>query len=84
LSLESILSKPILGWKDHLVNDFEAGIFQKYPAIEAVKATLYDLGASYAAMTGSGSAVFGLFNSAIELPDSWATKGYSVWQETLR
>jgi len=42
-------------------NDFEIPVFKKYPEIYAIKQQLYDLGAVYAAMSGSGSAVFGIF-----------------------
>jgi 4-diphosphocytidyl-2-C-methyl-D-erythritol kinase len=48
-------------WKDELVNDFEASIFPNHPEIEAIKEKLYENGAYYAAMSGSGSSVFGLF-----------------------
>lgn len=48
-------------WKDELVNDFEASIFPDHPEIAAIKETLYQNGAYYAAMSGSGSSVFGLF-----------------------
>lgn len=49
-------------WKDELVNDFEASIFPNHPEIAAVKNKLYESGAYYAAMSGSGSSVFGLFD----------------------
>ncbi|PZX59589.1 4-diphosphocytidyl-2-C-methyl-D-erythritol kinase [Algoriphagus ratkowskyi] len=48
-------------WKNELVNDFEASIFPNHPEIAAIKERLYDHGAYYAAMSGSGSSVFGLF-----------------------
>ncbi|MHA7131687.1 4-(cytidine 5'-diphospho)-2-C-methyl-D-erythritol kinase [Algoriphagus namhaensis] len=48
-------------WKDRLVNDFEASIFPNHPEIEHIKNQFYDAGAFYAAMSGSGSSVFGLF-----------------------
>jgi len=54
-------------WKEELVNDFEASIFPNHPEIAAIKETLYENGAYYAAMSGSGSSVFGLFE---EKPDS--------------
>jgi 4-diphosphocytidyl-2-C-methyl-D-erythritol kinase len=49
-------------WKDELVNDFEPSIFQNHPDIRKIKEKLYDSGAFYAAMSGSGSSVFGLFD----------------------
>ena len=50
-------------WRQGLRNDFELSIFRKYPIIQSIKVKMYDLGASYASMTGSGAAVFGLFKS---------------------
>lgn len=48
-------------WRELLVNDFEASIFPQYPELAEIKAKLYEMGAYYAAMSGSGSTVFGLF-----------------------
>lgn len=56
-----IVRQPIDTWKDELVNDFEAPIFALHPELADIKQRLYDLGASYAAMSGSGSAIFGIF-----------------------
>src|SRR5690606_18931413 len=53
-------------WKDRLKNDFEESIFQKYPLIQSIKELLYGQGAFYAAMSGSGSTVFGLFEQEPE------------------
>ena len=49
-------------WKTELVNDFEPSIFKNHPEIEAIKSKMYSAGAFYAAMSGSGSSVFGLFD----------------------
>lgn len=56
-----IVRQPIETWKDELVNDFEAPIFAMHPELAAIKQCLYDAGAVYAAMSGSGSALFGIF-----------------------
>lgn len=56
-----IVRQPIETWKDELVNDFEAPIFAMHPELVAIKQSLYDAGAVYAAMSGSGSALFGIF-----------------------
>ena len=61
LPLRKALARPVAEWRDCLVNDFEATVFAKYPAISGAKQALYDAGAIYASMSGSGSAVFGLF-----------------------
>ncbi|MBQ2172091.1 MAG: 4-(cytidine 5'-diphospho)-2-C-methyl-D-erythritol kinase [Bacteroidales bacterium] len=60
--LREILNRPVSSWKDTLENDFEKTVFAKYPALAAVKAGLYEKGALYAAMSGSGSACFGIFS----------------------
>lgn len=59
--LREILSLPVEQWKGALVNDFEASVFPLHPEIAALKEKMYADGAVYAAMSGSGSAVFGLF-----------------------
>ncbi|MBR3012186.1 MAG: 4-(cytidine 5'-diphospho)-2-C-methyl-D-erythritol kinase [Bacteroidales bacterium] len=61
LPLREALARPVAEWRDCLVNDFETTVFAKYPAISGAKQALYDAGAIYASMSGSGSAVFGLF-----------------------
>jgi 4-diphosphocytidyl-2-C-methyl-D-erythritol kinase len=53
-------------WKDELINDFEASIFPNHPEIAKIKKRLYEAGAFYAAMSGSGSSVFGLFTKSPE------------------
>lgn len=60
--LEEVLEQPVEAWKGTLTNDFEMPVFAAYPEIEKIKATLYDAGAIYAAMTGTGSTVFAFFN----------------------
>ena len=67
VSLLSILNEPITKWKDLLKNDFEEFVFGKHPTIKEIKTRLYQLGALYASMSGSGSAVYGLFESAIDV-----------------
>lgn len=66
ISLNNLVKKPIESWKDMIVNDFEKSVFAKYPEIAAIKDRLYDLGAIYASMSGSGTAVYGIFNQPIE------------------
>ncbi|MCM1517453.1 MAG: 4-(cytidine 5'-diphospho)-2-C-methyl-D-erythritol kinase [Pseudoflavonifractor sp.] len=60
--MESIISQDISLWGTLLNNDFEPGIFAKHPAVAGIKSLLLDLGAVYASMSGSGSAVYGIFN----------------------
>jgi 4-diphosphocytidyl-2-C-methyl-D-erythritol kinase len=61
ISLKEIVQQPISEWKNVMKNDFEVPVFRKYPEICAIKNRLYDLGAIYASMSGSGSSVFGIF-----------------------
>lgn len=62
-----IVMQPVETWRDELVNDFEQSVFALHPEIGAIKEQLYRLGAVYAAMSGSGSAVFGLFRDPLKL-----------------
>lgn len=62
-----IVKQPIETWRDELTNDFEESVFAQYPAIGEIKQRLYGMGATYAAMSGSGSSVFGLFRNDIQL-----------------
>lgn len=78
-----ILSLSIEDWKNTLSNDFEASVFQKFPEIASIKTGLYDLGASYASMSGSGSSVFGLYPSDIIPPTSYFPDHYQIWKQAL-
>lgn len=62
-----VVMQPIETWRQDLVNDFEQSVFTLHPEIGAIKQQLYSLGAVYAAMSGSGSAVFGLFREDIKI-----------------
>ena len=59
--LRSVLAMPVREWRGRLVNDFEESVFASHPAIAAAKRKLYEEGAAYASMSGSGSALFGVF-----------------------
>jgi 4-diphosphocytidyl-2-C-methyl-D-erythritol kinase len=66
ISLKELIKQPIHEWKGLVKNDFEEHIFKAYPLISEVKQSLYDAGALYASMSGSGASVFGIFE---DLPD---------------
>jgi len=66
-SISKIISQPITTWKNELTNDFEKTVFTMFPEIENIKKHLYNAGALYSAMTGSGSTVFGIFKAKTEL-----------------
>lgn len=79
--LNTINSKEIHKWKNFVANDFEEIIFSKFPVIKSIKETLYSKGAIYAAMSGSGSAVYGIFNHTVNLNETFP--GNFVWQGNL-
>ncbi len=64
-SLKEIITQPVETWRDTMKNDFEDSVFALYPEIAAIKDKLYDLGAVYASMSGSGSSVYGIFREAL-------------------
>ncbi|KAA4248260.1 4-(cytidine 5'-diphospho)-2-C-methyl-D-erythritol kinase, partial [Bacteroides ovatus] len=66
VSLKEIVKQPMETWKNSMKNDFEDSVFKKFPEIAAIKDELYDLGAVYAAMSGPGSSVYGIFKAPIE------------------
>ena len=68
-SLIELIKQPIFEWKNTIKNDFEKSVFARYPAIRKIKNDLYEMGAVYASMSGSGSSVFGLFETAPEPTD---------------
>jgi 4-diphosphocytidyl-2-C-methyl-D-erythritol kinase len=68
VKLKDVLEKnPVHKWKDLLKNDFEKSVFEVHPVIQEIKDDLYAEGALYASMSGSGSAVFGIFGSEINI-----------------
>jgi 4-diphosphocytidyl-2-C-methyl-D-erythritol kinase len=69
--VEEIIIAPIEEWKTVLKNDFEKNVFEKFPEVSELKNKMYDLGAVYASMSGSGSAVYGIFKSSVEVGDSF-------------
>jgi 4-diphosphocytidyl-2-C-methyl-D-erythritol kinase len=66
-SLKDIIRLPISEWKDILVNEFEIPVMKQFPEIAKIKSTFYNAGAAYASMTGSGSAVYGIFEQSVKL-----------------
>ena len=78
--LANWLVQPIESWKENIHNDFEEPVFREYPAIGEIKKRLYENGALYASMSGSGSSVYGIFKKSVVLsfPPGWFYK----WVET--
>jgi 4-diphosphocytidyl-2-C-methyl-D-erythritol kinase len=77
-SLEKLIQQPIESWKDSIHNDFEDSIFQKYPKIKKIKEQLYESGALYASMSGSGSSVYGIFKKEDSIKSDFIKQGL-VW-----
>jgi 4-diphosphocytidyl-2-C-methyl-D-erythritol kinase len=77
-SLTELITQPVTEWKDKIVNDFEKTVFQKYPLLETIKEQMYSLGSAYAAMSGSGSAIYGLFSGPV--PETELFEEYYTWQ----
>ncbi len=81
ISLEEIVKLPVNEWKQNIKNDFESTIFPKYPELKAIKKELYDMGALYASLSGSGSSLYGIFSSVPEIPDKikkYFTRCYKI------
>ena len=87
--LLEVIRRPVSTWRDTMVNDFEESVFPRHPIIADLKRELYDRGAVYAAMTGSGSSVFGLFAPGVDWParradaDADADAGMFVYRGRL-
>ena len=81
VALETLVSVPVDQWKEKLKNDFEETVFAKYPLIRELKEALYQQGAQYAAMSGSGSSIYGLFREQVRLPHE--LKKYLLWEGPL-
>ena len=81
-SVQKIVEEiPLTKWKEFLINDFEVSVFKAYPQIKELRDKLYQFGAVYASMSGSGSSVFGIFNAAIDLRPDFA--GMTFWSGEL-
>lgn len=65
--LADVLQQPIETWRERLVNDFEEPLYRKLPLLREIKEQLYAQGATYAALSGSGSTLFGLFRQKPEV-----------------
>jgi 4-diphosphocytidyl-2-C-methyl-D-erythritol kinase len=80
-SLYDLIRQPVNQWKETIINDFEAIIFNQFPELGKIKEELYRLGAEFALMSGSGSAVFGIFMYPPR--DMGIIEKYYYWQGKL-
>ena len=83
ISLKEVAKMPVEAWKTYMVNDFEESVFPQFPAIADIKALLYDMGAIYASMSGSGSSVFALFKGDATLPKVDFGEGAFVFEAMI-
>lgn len=81
ISLKEIIRKPVTEWRNLMINDFEKSVFTKHPVIGQIKESLYQAGAIYASMSGSGSSVFGLFKKPTHLKEQFSD--CFVWEGQL-
>lgn len=80
--LADIIARPVDEWRTILKNNFELNIFPNHPEIEAIKSKLYEQGALYACMSGSGSTVFGIFRGAVNLKNLFP--GCFYWEGWIK
>ncbi|HQG77601.1 MAG TPA: 4-(cytidine 5'-diphospho)-2-C-methyl-D-erythritol kinase [Bacteroidales bacterium] len=69
VNLSELIHYPVAEWKSHIINDFEKTVFEQYPQIGIIKRVLYNNGALYSSMSGSGSAVYGIYADKPEIPE---------------
>jgi len=81
--LLSAVQHPVEEWKNSVFNKFEESVFVQHPLLNEIKHNLYAQGAIYASMSGSGSAIFGLFANAVSIDTKEAFPGCFIWQEQL-
>jgi 4-diphosphocytidyl-2-C-methyl-D-erythritol kinase len=81
--LKEIIAMPVTAWKQILRNDFETPVFAAHPQIEAIKNNLYETGAVYASMSGSGSTVYGIFDKSKAINTSFYHANYFIKELAL-
>lgn len=80
-SVKELINLPIEDWKETIFNDFEDSIFPNHPELQTLKEELYESGAIYAAMSGSGSSMFGIYKHEPIVRDEW--KRHFIWSGKL-
>lgn len=82
IALKDILALSPQEWRGTLRNDFEIPLFEKFPELESIKQQLYEMGAVYASMSGSGSSMYALFEAKTEVRSIFP-QHYSFWEGIL-
>lgn len=80
-SLPDLIKTPIENWKETVTNDFEKSVFAIEPELKNIKEELYNQGAVYASMSGSGSAIYGIFKNRVDLKKYF--RSYFIWTQWL-
>ena len=81
-NLRELAREPVNQWKYLISNQFEDSVFRSYPPLSEIRKELYSMGALYASMTGSGSAIYGLFSSEVNIPKQFSD--YFIFREWLQ
>ncbi len=79
VSLFDVIKYPVEQWKDYMENDFESFLFPRYPLLKEIKQALYEKGALYVSLSGSGSAMFAIFDRYVDMTDM-QNKLPFIWQ----
>lgn len=79
--ITQVLAQPIEDWQDRITNDFEITAFGSHPIIKEIKETLLMKGALYAAMSGTGSTVFGIFENEVGIKEIYPD--YFTWEGVI-
>ncbi|MDI9358095.1 MAG: 4-(cytidine 5'-diphospho)-2-C-methyl-D-erythritol kinase [Phycisphaerales bacterium] len=83
-SILSIINRPVKEWPIYLINDFEKPIYKAYPELATIKDKLYNLGAHFASLSGSGSTLYGIFDKNFSLPKSLFPTNYWIFEKDVQ
>jgi 4-diphosphocytidyl-2-C-methyl-D-erythritol kinase len=75
--LKELIKRPIGNWRNLVINDFEDEVMKRYSVIKVIRDELYQMGATYASLTGSGSAVYGIFHNPVHISNRF--QNYFLW-----
>ena len=81
--IRTVLSEPVANWRGRLKNDFESTVFSAHPELGEIKCRLYESGAVYASMSGSGSTMFGIFPEKTDINENALAPGCFVFTQSL-
>ena len=76
-TLKELIKSPMSKWRNLVINDFEAEVMKRYSEIKIIKDGLYQMGAIYASLTGSGSALYGIFDGPVRIGNEF--QNHFVW-----